>query len=161
MAALHPRALVELGAGRADQTRRLLDALFGAATDVWLQPPFHCDYGSNITLGRKVFFNFNCVVLDVAPVSIGNHVLFGPAVQVYTAMHPVDPADTLAPAHSAHVDTFARDHLPPPEQWPELLFDLPAYDPSSVMNYCNPIYNNNGELSKFDVQALQTLYGAP
>lgn len=41
-------------------------------------------------------------------------------------MHPVDPADTLAPAHSAHVDTFARDHLPPPEQWPELLFDLPA-----------------------------------
>lgn len=41
-------------------------------------------------------------------------------------MHPVDPADTLVPAHSAHVDTFARDHLPPPEQWPELLFDLPG-----------------------------------
>lgn len=41
-------------------------------------------------------------------------------------MHPVDPAATVAPAHSAHVDTFARDHLPPPEQWPELLFELPG-----------------------------------
>jgi maltose O-acetyltransferase len=76
-----------------DERRRLLDALFGTNTDVWLQPPFHCDYGTNVTLGRKVFFNFNCVVLDVAPVIIGDHVLFGPAVQVYTALHPVDAAE--------------------------------------------------------------------
>jgi maltose O-acetyltransferase len=69
---------------------RILEALFGAATDAWIQPPFFCDYGSNITLGRKVFFNFNCVVLDVAPVTIGSHVLMGPAVQIYTATHPVD-----------------------------------------------------------------------
>lgn len=71
-----------------DERARILDDLFGRANDVWIQPPFYCDYGSNITLGRKVFFNFNCVVLDVAPVGIGDHVLFGPAAQIYTAMHP-------------------------------------------------------------------------
>ena len=53
-----------------------------------MQPPFYCDYGSNIHLGDRVFFNFNCVVLDVCPVRIGDHTLFGPAVQIYTAMHP-------------------------------------------------------------------------
>jgi maltose O-acetyltransferase len=86
------RRLNASGEDDKEERRALLDDLFGAATDVWLQPPFYCDYGSNITLGRKVFFNFNCVVLDVAPIKIGNHVLFGPAVQVYTAMHPVDAA---------------------------------------------------------------------
>ena len=53
---------------------------------------FFCDYGSNITLGSKVFFNFNCVVLDVAAVRIGDYCLFGPAVQIYTATHPLEAA---------------------------------------------------------------------
>ena len=69
----------------------LVAELFGGASDVWLQPPFFCDYGTNVQLGRKVFFNFNCVVLDVMPVRIGDHTLFGPAVQIYTATHPLDP----------------------------------------------------------------------
>ena len=73
-----------------DARRRIIAAIFGTITDVWLEPPFYCDYGSNITLGRKVFFNFNCVVLDVTHVTIGNHTLFGPAVQIYTAMHPTN-----------------------------------------------------------------------
>src|SRR5688500_4526956 len=47
---------------QVDERRRLLDEIFGRATDVWLQPPFFCDYGTNITLGEGVFFNFNCVV---------------------------------------------------------------------------------------------------
>jgi maltose O-acetyltransferase len=65
--------------------------LFAAGgDDVWVQPPFYCDYGSNIVLGPKCFFNFNCVVLDVCPVRIGGHALFGPAVQIYTATHPLD-----------------------------------------------------------------------
>jgi maltose O-acetyltransferase len=69
---------------------RILQALFGAVGEgLWIEPPFFCDYGSNITLGSKVFFNFNCVVLDPAPVRIGSNVLFGPAVQVYTATHPL------------------------------------------------------------------------
>ena len=47
-----------------------------------MQPPFFCDYGCNIQLGERVFFNFNCVVLDVCEVKIGDFTLFGPAVQI-------------------------------------------------------------------------------
>lgn len=74
-----------------DQRRRILIDLFGGGGDtVWMQPPFFCDYGSNIHLGERVFFNFNCVVLDVCPVRIGSYTLFGPAVQIYTATHPMN-----------------------------------------------------------------------
>lgn len=74
------------------QRRELLASLFGAETDASVTAPFFCDYGYNITLGRNVHFNFNCVVLDVATVSIGNNTLFGPAVQIYTALHPMSAA---------------------------------------------------------------------
>jgi maltose O-acetyltransferase len=79
----------------ADQEARrwILTSLFGKGGDsVWMQPPFFCDYGSNILLGERVFFNFNCVVLDVCEVAIGDFTLFGPAVQVYTATHPMNAA---------------------------------------------------------------------
>lgn len=73
--------------------RNLCRRIFGEGGDsVWVQPPFFCDYGSNITLGRQVFFNFNCVVLDVCPVTIGDHTLFGPGAQVLTPMHPLNAA---------------------------------------------------------------------
>jgi len=75
----------------ADETerRRILRELFGNGGDtVWMQPPFYCDYGTNIELGERVFFNFNCVVLDVCPIRIGDFTLFGPAVQIYTPLHP-------------------------------------------------------------------------
>lgn len=67
----------------------LLKALFGVDTDVAIQPPFYCDYGDNIVLGSGVFMNFNCVILDVAKVAIGNRVLMGPNVQIYAATHPL------------------------------------------------------------------------
>ncbi len=74
-----------------DERRRILRALFAAGGDtVWMQPPFFCDYGSNIELGERVFFNFNCIVLDVCRVRIGSFSLFGPAVQIYTPMHPMN-----------------------------------------------------------------------
>src|SRR6476661_4715824 len=74
-----------------EERRRILRELFGAGGDsVWMQPPFFCDYGSNILLGERVFFNFQCVVLDVALVRIGDFTLFGPAVQIYTATHPMN-----------------------------------------------------------------------
>jgi maltose O-acetyltransferase len=74
-----------------DERRRILRALFASGGDtVWMQPPFFCDYGSNIELGERVFFNFNCVVLDVCCVLIGSFTLFGPAVQIYTPMHPMN-----------------------------------------------------------------------
>jgi maltose O-acetyltransferase len=77
--------------GQPEERRRIVRALFGAGgDDVWMQPPFFCDYGFNILLGSKCFFNFNCVVLDVCTVRIGDFTLFGPAVQIYTATHPMD-----------------------------------------------------------------------
>ena len=79
--------------GEQDTRREILRELFAAGGDtVWMQPPFLCDYGSNIFLGERVFFNFNCVVLDVCPIRIGDYSLFGPAVQIYTPMHPFNAA---------------------------------------------------------------------
>ena len=72
----------------------IIRELFDGADDtIWIEPPFYCDYGSNIALGSKVFFNFNCIILDPAPVTIGSNVLFGPAVQVYTATHPLSASE--------------------------------------------------------------------
>ena len=77
--------------GEQEERRRILRKLFGAGgDDVWMQPPFFCDYGANIRLGKRCFFNFNCVVLDVCLVTVGDHTLFGPAVQIYTATHPLN-----------------------------------------------------------------------
>jgi maltose O-acetyltransferase len=75
------------------ERRRILRDLFAAGGDsVWMQPPFYCDYGTNIELGERVFFNFNCIVLDVCTVRIGHFTLFGPAVQIYTPLHPFNAA---------------------------------------------------------------------
>lgn len=73
--------------------REILNTLLpNSAADIIIEPPFFCDYGSNIYTGSKVFFNFNCVLLDVMPINIGSNVLFGPNVQIYTATHPMDAA---------------------------------------------------------------------
>ena len=61
-----------------------------------IRPPFFCDYGFNIALGAGVFLNFNCVILDVVGVGIGEGTQIGPAVQIYTADHPRDPAQRRA-----------------------------------------------------------------
>lgn len=71
------------------ECRAILAGLFHSETDAYLTPPFFCDYGYNIRLGAHVYFNFNCVLLDVMPISIGSHVLFGPGVHIYTALHPL------------------------------------------------------------------------
>ena len=77
--------------GEADARRAILRELFGQGGDtVWMQPPFFCDYGTNIELGERVFFNFNCVVLDVCRVRIGDYTLFGPGVQILTPVHPMN-----------------------------------------------------------------------
>src|SRR5690348_436186 len=79
--------------GDQETRKQLCIQLFGKGGDtVWMQPPFFCDYGSNIELGERVFFNFNCIVLDVCRVTIGDFTLFGPSVQIYTATHPMNAA---------------------------------------------------------------------
>jgi maltose O-acetyltransferase len=73
------------------ERRRILKQLLGdGGEDVSIQPPFFCDYGQNIHLGRKCYFNFNCVLLDVCAIRIGDYSIFGPNVQIYTATHPFD-----------------------------------------------------------------------
>ena len=75
--------------GEQEERRLIVTELFAKGGEsVWMQPPFYCDYGSNIELGERVFFNFNCIVLDVCRVVVGDFTLFGPAVQIYTPMHP-------------------------------------------------------------------------
>lgn len=62
---------------QGERTRLLAELIPAAGHGLWIEPPFFCDYGTNITLGDKVCFNFNCVILDVAPVRIGSSVLCG------------------------------------------------------------------------------------
>lgn len=80
-------------AGRMTLLRRLLGAV-GDGADI--QPRFHCDYGYNIRLGRNCFINYNCVFLDCAAIEIGDDLQMGPAVQLYTATHPLDRAQRVA-----------------------------------------------------------------
>ena len=61
-----------------------------------IRPPFHCDYGYNITLGEGVFLNFNCIILDVVEVIIGDKTQIGSAVQIMTPDHPRDPEQRRA-----------------------------------------------------------------
>jgi maltose O-acetyltransferase len=75
--------------GRPD--RSVLEELFASVgPEVVIEPPFHCDYGFNLSVGERFYANVNCVFLDCAPISIGDRVLFGPAVQLYAATHSVD-----------------------------------------------------------------------
>ena len=72
----------------------VLQGLLGAVgKDSYIRPPFFCDYGYNITLGDNVFMNFNCVVLDVVPVTIGDRVQMASAVQLLAADHPLDATE--------------------------------------------------------------------
>jgi maltose O-acetyltransferase len=80
--------------GDPEAYRQILAALLpNAAADLSIEPPFFCDYGYNIYAGESVFFNYNCVLLDVMPIRIGSNVMFGPAVQLYTATHPTDAGE--------------------------------------------------------------------
>lgn len=79
--------------GEDDTRARLLDALLGSrGPDCALRAPLFVDYGYNIHLGRGVFFNYGCILLDVCPIRIGDLTQIGPAVQLLTADHPRDPA---------------------------------------------------------------------
>jgi maltose O-acetyltransferase len=76
-----------------DRRAALLHELLGSVgADVVVRPPFYCDYGYNIHLGRGTFLNYNCVLLDVGRIEIGELCQIGPAVQIYAADHPRDPA---------------------------------------------------------------------
>lgn len=88
----HARVLLrKLNSSDDEDRKSILKSLIPDSQEgLDIQIPFYCDYGSNISIGENVFFNFNCVVLDVTRVIIGNRTLFGPNVQIYTALHQMD-----------------------------------------------------------------------
>lgn len=86
----------------ADRACDILGELLGAATDAHLEPPFNCDYGTHIRLGRGVYANHNLVVLDCAEVVVGDGVLLGPNVVLSTAGHPLDPGVRARGLEFAH-----------------------------------------------------------
>jgi maltose O-acetyltransferase len=69
----------------------LLSRFASVGEDAVIRPPFHCDYGYNIAIGKGAFLNFNCVILDVERVSIGDLTAIGPGVQILASDHPRDP----------------------------------------------------------------------
>jgi maltose O-acetyltransferase len=94
--------------GDAHARRHILCDLLGAGGDTAiLQPPFFCDYGTNIELGERVYFNFNCTVLDVCRVRIGSFTLFGPGVQILTPLHPLDAVQRRTHEYGKSIDIGA------------------------------------------------------
>lgn len=76
--------------------KRLLRKLFGkCGRNAYIEAPFHCDYGFNISVGDSFYANAGCIFLDVTPILIGDNVMFGPNVQLYAATHPLSPQERL------------------------------------------------------------------
>jgi len=81
----------------SDRRAELLRELFGTLPDPFeIEPPFRCDYGSNIHAGPRLYMNFGCIILDVCEVHIGEGVMMAPNVQILTATHPIDPEERLS-----------------------------------------------------------------
>lgn len=72
--------------------KKYLDEIFEQKFEgLKLNPPFYCDYGTNMKFGKNVFMNFNCSALSCAEIEIGDNCYIGPNVQLYTAIHPTNP----------------------------------------------------------------------
>ena len=77
---------------KKDEMKAMIKDIVGkCGKDIFIEPPFHCDYGKNIEVGENFYANFNCVILDVGKVKIGTNVMFAPNVSIYTAGHPIHP----------------------------------------------------------------------
>ncbi|EOD00454.1 sugar O-acetyltransferase [Caldisalinibacter kiritimatiensis] len=83
----------DLEPNQYEKRLELLKELFQTEKECFIEPNFYCDYGYNIKFGNDFYANHNCVILDVNTVTIGNNVMFGPNVQVYTATHPINPKE--------------------------------------------------------------------
>lgn len=79
-----------------EEATALLKELLQTEGDLYMEQSFRCDYGYNIKVGKNFYANFNCTILDVNTVTIGDNVMFAPNVQIYTATHPVEAAPRVA-----------------------------------------------------------------
>jgi len=95
--------------------KQILTRLLGSVGDeVWIEPPFFCDYGAHVHIGPTTFVNVNCVFLDSAEIRIGANVLIAPGVQLLTATHPLRAADRIVqPADRANGRSPYRTHARP------------------------------------------------
>lgn len=75
-----------------EEIGRIVKELLGKSEGAFINPPFYCDYGSHIQVGKNLFANYNCTIIDVAKVTIGDNCQLAPNVSIYTAGHPVHPA---------------------------------------------------------------------
>lgn len=101
----------QLNTYQSDRKQQILLELLGwKGKNAWIEGPFFCDYGQHIFLGDHSIINMNCVFIDVNQITIGSNVLIGPAVQVYTAMHPlrVDERVIRVDADTVHYRTFSQ-----------------------------------------------------
>jgi maltose O-acetyltransferase len=95
--------------GQMLRTDLLRDFLGAVGEGTVVLPTFTCDYGYNISLGRNVFINYHCIFLDCAPIAIGDDVQIGPAVQLYTAQHPLDAKVRRSGLESASPIRIGKD----------------------------------------------------
>lgn len=93
-----------------DGIRRLVKELFGKSDGAMLNPPFYCDYGSHIEVGKNFFANYNCTLLDVGKIIIGDYCQLAPNVAIYTAGHPIHP-DTRNSAYEYGKDVVIGDNV--------------------------------------------------
>ena len=87
------QALNSIPYERKDERRTAFEGLLAAiGEETFIRSPFYCDYGDGISIGSRTFINFNCTMLDGAPISVGDECLLAAGVQLITATHPLDPA---------------------------------------------------------------------
>lgn len=93
-----------------DGIQSVVKKLLGRSDGAFINPPFYCDYGKNIEAGKHLFVNYNCTILDVAKVKIGDNCLLAPNVAIYTAGHPVHP-DTRASMYEYGKEVTIGDNV--------------------------------------------------
>jgi maltose O-acetyltransferase len=91
------------------RTRLLSSLLGGVGGDSWIEPPFFCDYGTNLVVGDRFYANTGCVALDCARIQIGDRVLLGPGVQLLAATHPLEADVRAEGLESAEPITIGDD----------------------------------------------------
>ncbi|WP_100486266.1 sugar O-acetyltransferase [Sporolactobacillus pectinivorans] len=94
-----------------DKRADLLKELFGSTgKSLYIEPTFRCDYGTNIHVGENFYANFDCVILDVCKVEIGDNCFIAPGVHIYTATHPLNSAERISGAEYGKPVTIG-DHV--------------------------------------------------
>lgn len=92
------------------ERRRILAELLGTVGEgAYIEPALRCDYGFNIHVGNSFYANFDCVILDICPVRIGDRVMLGPGVHIYTACHPLDPEERSSDREYGKPVTIGND----------------------------------------------------